>query len=139
MITARAVSPSLARRLVSIGNKKKQIKLAESAALGTMTVHNLERELERIETGADRARRVACATTKEPERREAYFNVLMQHSGKARDKAVFKEMIKDAPQLEKHTDAIKNGELLIDDTFVPNGSNGLKLNIPQLSHISGQT
>ena len=139
MITARAVSPSLARRLVSIGNKRKQIKLAESAALGYLTVRNLEREIESAEIGADRARLVARATAHEPERRKAYFNVLIQHSGKARDKAVFKEMVKDAPQLESLAGAVEDRELLIDDTYGPNGSAGLKLKFPQLSHISGQT
>ncbi len=84
MITARAVNPSLARRLVSIGNKRRQIKLAESAALGTMTIRNLERELESAEMGAERARRVAHATNSEPKRRAAYFDVLIRLSGRAR-------------------------------------------------------
>ena len=105
LVTARAVNPSLARRLLSVPEKSRQIRLAEEAAYGMITVRSLQKQLDAGEEKFRKARLIARATVDDQDRIDAYVSALVK-SGKARSHKTFAEMVKDFPALEQYTDAM---------------------------------
>ena len=134
LITARAVTPSFARRLTRIPHKIRQIRLARKAAEGGMTVSGLDREWERARAATKEAETIAKATTSDPERQAGYVEALLQY-GKDGDRAVFSEMAEDTPDVTHYEAALKKGELTLDRSH----DRGAKIKMEAALPLTGQT
>ena len=110
LVTARAVNPSIARRLVTLDDPKAQIRLAKRAAEGNLTVKLIEYEKRYASRVGDLKTYLVTPSLEamilDSARCKQYIEAVQQGY-----RAVFNEMVKDAPELAQYAEAVKSKEL----------------------------